>query len=64
MDTLKWLGENQELYMNVTYGPENHFRIADAHYQGRKFNSIAAFASLYIKTHHEHKDPFTDYSSD
>ena len=64
MDTLAWLGQYLELYLNVTYGPEGYPRVADCNYEGRKFDSIAAFAFLYIKTHHEHKDPFTDYPAD
>lgn len=60
MDILLWLGEYLDLYWNVTYGPSNHPRIADCNYEGREFEYISEFASLYIKTHHEHKDPFSD----
>jgi len=60
MDTLKWLGQYLELYMNVTYGPEDHPRIANCNFEGKEYSAILNFATLYIKTHHEHEDPFTD----
>jgi len=62
MDTLKWLGANLELYMNVAYGPKDHPRVANCNYEGKEYNGILDFATLYIKTHHEHEDPFTDPS--
>lgn len=62
MDTLQWLGEHLELYMNVTYSPAGRPRIANCNFEGRYYNGISAFAALYIKTHHEHDDPFTDPS--
>lgn len=62
MDTLKWLGENLELYMNVTYAPEGMPRIADCNYQGKQYSFISQFADLYKKKHHEIEDPFTDPS--
>ena len=64
MDTLKWLGANLELYMNVAYGPESLPRIANCNYEGKEYNGILEFATLYIKTHHEHEDPFTDPSEE
>lgn len=57
-DKLDWLGAYMNLYMSITYGPENSPRIADCHYESRYFESIAHFADLYIKTHHEYPDPF------
>jgi hypothetical protein len=61
MDTLKWLGEHLELYMNVAYSPEGLPRIANCNYEGKKYQGILKFATLYIKTHHEHEDPFSDH---
>lgn len=60
MDDFEWLRQNLDLYMNVTFGPNDRPRIADCNYEGREFEYISEFASLYIKTHHEHKDPFSD----
>jgi hypothetical protein len=58
MDTINWLGEDIELYMNVTFGPKDHPRIANCNYEGRKYEGILKFATLYIKSHHDHKDSF------
>jgi hypothetical protein len=60
MDTLNWLGQYLELYMSVTYGPKDHPRIANCNYLGKHYDAILEFATLYIKTHHEYEDPFTD----
>ena len=46
MDTLKWLGEYMELYMNVTYGPAGRPRIADCNFQGRHYSGILAFSII------------------
>ena len=62
MNAFKWLGEHLELYMNVTYGPEGHPRIANCNYQGKEYEGILDFATLYIRTHHENMDPFSDPS--
>ena len=62
MDTLKWLGENLELYKEVTYAPEGRPRIAACNYQGTHYSFISQFAVLYMKKHHEIEDPFADPS--
>ena len=49
MDTLKWLGENLELYKEVTYAPEGRPRIAACTYQGTHYSFISQFAVLYMK---------------
>jgi hypothetical protein len=58
MDTLNWLGQYLELYMSVTYGPKDHPRIANSNYQGKHYDAILEFTTLYIKMHHEYEDPF------
>jgi hypothetical protein len=60
MDTSNWLGLYLELYMSVTYGPKDHPRIANCNYQGKPYDAILEFVTLYIKMHHEYEDPFTD----
>lgn len=64
MDTLTWLGEYFDLYFNVTYGPADLPRATNCNYNGVVYLGIERFARLYIQTHHEHKDPFTDPSDD
>lgn len=59
MDTLKWLGVNLDLYVNVTYAPDDHSRVADCNYNGAFFRNIAEFAEMYLKKHHEVEDPFS-----
>lgn len=60
MDTLMWLGQNLDLYMNVTYAPEGYPRIADCNYSGKVYDNILKFASLYMEKHNDIEDPFSD----
>jgi hypothetical protein len=60
VDTLKWLGDYLHLYESVTYGPKDLPKLTDCNYQGVVYEGIQRFASLYLDTHHTHKDPFTD----
>jgi hypothetical protein len=60
MDILEWLGKYLDLYINVTYGPADHPRIADCNYEAKYYEGIFEFVILYTRTHHQHEDPFTD----
>ena len=64
MDTLKWVGQNLDLYMNVTYAPEGYPRIPDCNYSGKVYDNILQFASLYMEKHNEIEDPFSDPPED
>lgn len=46
MDTLKWLGENLELYNNVIYAPDGMPRIAACNFQGKHYYFISQFAII------------------
>lgn len=58
MDTLQWLGQYLDLYINITYAPENSPRVADCNYLGNHYRYIHEFAILYMQKHVEFEDPF------
>ncbi len=55
MDILEWLCKYLNLYMNVTYGPEDLPRIADCNYNGKMFEGILEFVTIFICTNHQQK---------
>lgn len=58
METLKWLGQYLELYINVTYDPENSPRVADCNYLDKQYKYIQEFTFVYRQKHLEVEDPF------
>lgn len=58
MNSLKWLGQNLDLYLNISYKAEGLPRIANANYMGTHYEGISKFFSLYEKTQSELDAPF------
>lgn len=58
MGPLTWLGENLDLYLNISYKREDLPRIANCNYMGTHYEGISKFFSLYEKTQRELEAPF------
>jgi hypothetical protein len=58
MGPLTWLGQNLDLYLNISYKGEGLPRIANSNYMGIHYEGISNFFSLYEKTQRELEAPF------
>jgi hypothetical protein len=58
INSLKWLGQNLDLYLNISYKAEGLPRIANVNYMGTHYEGISKFFSLYEKTQSELDAPF------
>ena len=58
MGPLTWLGQNLDLYLNISYKGEDLPRIANCNYMGTHYEGISKFFSLYEKTQRELEAPF------
>jgi len=58
MGPLTWLGQNLDLYLNISYKDEGLPRIANSNYMDTHYEGISNFFSLYEKTQRELEAPF------
>lgn len=58
MGPLTWLGQNLDLYLNISYKGEGLPRIANSNYMDTHYEGISKFFSLYEKTQRELEAPF------
>jgi hypothetical protein len=58
MNSLKWLGQNLDLYLNISVKADGLPRIVNANYMGTHYEGISKFFSLYEKTQSELDAPF------
>jgi len=58
MGPLTWLGQNLDLYLNISYKGEGLPRIANSNYMGTHYEGISNFFSVYEKTQRELEAPF------